>query len=152
MRMSSKNFCLDLESAVIMGGRPMATLVPSLTYSNSLLIFCDISANENHIELGSSITVVLLLTLTHFLLEIRPNLHLCQSVLPIIEQCKYVGLLLATDITEVKDIDREKRNLAMRRNCLIFKFYYCTDTAKCHSLWDTAAKSRLFLPRLSREK
>ena len=43
-----------------------------------------------------------------------------------------MGHILTASFTDDGDIDREKRNLAMRGNLLIRKFKLCSEEVKCH--------------------
>lgn len=123
------------------GGRPLnnfsyaddlAILAPCARALNSLLEICDIFARENCIEFSSSKSVVLLITPKHFTLDIRPNIYLGECNISYVERFKYLGHVLTADFTDDEDIDRERRNLAMRGNVLIRKFHFCTEEVKCH--------------------
>jgi len=47
---------------------------------------------------------------------------------------KYLGHILTASFTDDEDIDRVKRNSAMRVNLLIRKFNLCSEEVKCHLL------------------
>ena len=95
-----------------------------------LLAICDDFAKKNFIEFGAAKSVVLLVLRKAFNLETMPKIYLGGSVPSYVEMFKYLGHILFVSFTDDEDIDREKRNLAMRGNLLICIFF--TEEVKCH--------------------
>ena len=107
-------------------------LAPSARALNEMLAICDDFAKKNLIEFSAAKSVVLLVLPKTLKLVNKPNIYLGENVLSYVERFKYLGHILTATFTDDEDIDREKRNLAMRGNLLIRKFKMCSEVVKCH--------------------
>ena len=101
---------------------------------NKLLQICDEFARKNFIEFRSIKIVFILIPPPRYNVDTSPNLFLVEKILSNVTKFRYHGYIITRDLKDDDDIDRERRNLAVRGNFLIRKFSKCTDEVKCHGL------------------
>lgn len=146
------------------GGKPLnnfsyaddlAIIAPTARALNGMLVICSEFARENHIEFSASKSVVLVIVPPAVNISNKPNIFLGRNVLSYVEEFKYLGHIISQDLTDDADIDRERRNLAIRGNMLVHKFYFCSEDVKatlfrcycsqlyCCSIWSTYRQSTM---------
>ena len=64
--------------------------------------------------------------------ETKPNVYLGTVLLSYVDKFKYLGHIINDQLSDDEDIDRERRNLAIRGNVLIRRFAVCTNEVKFH--------------------
>ena len=110
----------------------LAILVPSASALNERSAVCDDFAKKNLIEFSAAKSVGLLVPPKTLKLVTKPNVYLGETVLSYVERFKYLGHILTASFTGDKNVDREKRNSAMRGNLLIRKFNLYSEEFKRH--------------------
>ena len=60
------------------------------------------------------------------------NVYLGTVLLSCVDKFCYLGHIINVELSNDKDIDRGKRNLALRCNVMILRFTGCTKEVKCH--------------------
>ena len=96
-----------------------------------MLDVCYDFASKNLIELSARKTVVIRVKSTCHMSETKPSVFLNHQMLTYVEEFKYLGHIWNEDFRDDEDIERERRNLAIRGNILIRKFGYCSEDIKC---------------------
>ena len=99
---------------------------------------CDEFAKENHKEYSPTKTVLLLVPTPCWNAEAKFNIYLRDVNLAFVDKLIYLGQIIIHDLKDEKDIDIERRNLAIRRNVLIRKFIKSTNKVKYRFFWSYA--------------
>ena len=108
----------------------LAILAPSAGALNCLLQICTDFAEENLIKYSPTKTVVMLIPAPRCKVETKPNVYLGTVLLSYVDKFKYLGHIINDQLSDDEDIDRERRNLAIRGNILIRRFTLCTNEVK----------------------
>ena len=147
-----------------LGSKPMNNLsyaddlvliAPSASALNDLLKVCHAFAIEHHIIFSGIKSVCMRILPPRVKLNNCPSIYLGQSELQFVDEFNYLGHTVTSDFSDDHDILKEMRKLCYRGNCLIRKFKFCNDDAKCmlfksfcytlycSSLWCNFRKSTL---------
>ena len=109
----------------------IAILAPTAFALNLMLDVCYDFASKNFIEFSARKTVVIRVKPPFHMTETKPSVFLNHQVLTYVEEFKYLGHIINEAFRDDEDIERERRNLAIRGNILIRKYGYCSDETKC---------------------
>ena len=108
----------------------LAVIAPTAKALNELLGICESFASQNYIEFSPTKTVVMLVSPVGSSFTNKPNIYLKDNVISYVDEFKYLGHIINNDLTDDKDIERERRSLATRGNLIAHKFHFCSDDVK----------------------
>ena len=94
---------------------------------NELLGICETFASQNQIEFSPTKTVVLLVSPVRSSFKKTPNIYLKDIVMSYVDDFKSLGHIINNDLTDDKDIERERRSLATKLNLIAHKFHFRSD-------------------------
>ena len=108
----------------------LAIVAPTARALNKLLEICVEFAQLNYIEFSAAKSVVLMTVPPSFCMLNKPNVYLGENVLSYVDEFKYLGHIISSDLSDDADIERERRSLATRGNMLAHEFNFCSDDVK----------------------
>lgn len=108
----------------------MVLLSPSIKGLRSLLRICEHYANEHGLRYNTSKTFMMVLKAGKGPENIPELKWSDGSVIEVVKSFKYLGHIIAEDLKDDLDIERERRALSIRCNMLARRFGKCTDDVK----------------------
>ncbi|KAG7304054.1 hypothetical protein JYU34_007818 [Plutella xylostella] len=110
----------------------MVLLCPSITALNKLLSICENYAVAHGLKYNAkkSEYVIFKAGTTTYAAADVPEISLCGTPLRRVEKFKYLGHWVTEDLSDICDIERERRSLAVRCNMLARRFARCTKAVK----------------------
>jgi exonuclease III len=114
----------------IMYADDVALFAPSAGALQNLLNICNGFALEADLVYNSKKTVCMCITNGKFQYSL-PCFHINDKQLDIVNEVKYLGHVITSDLSDDRDIDRQIRSVYCRVNMLVRKFSRCSDYVKC---------------------
>ncbi|XP_063386453.1 uncharacterized protein LOC134672461 [Cydia fagiglandana] len=108
----------------------MVLLSPSISGIQDLLTICERYADSHGLRYNASKSELLVFKAGTKSYPRTPQVKLGNTPLKIVEEFKYLGHWVTSSLTDNKDIERERRALAVRSNMLIRRFARCNRNVK----------------------
>ncbi|XP_063372171.1 uncharacterized protein LOC134660369 [Cydia amplana] len=108
----------------------MVLLSPSISGIQDLLTICERYAESHGLRYNASKSELLVFKAGTKSYSHTPQVKLGNIPLKIVEEFKYLGHWVTSSLTDNKDIERERRALAVRSNMLIRRFARCNKNVK----------------------
>ncbi|XP_061724850.1 uncharacterized protein LOC133530801 [Cydia pomonella] len=108
----------------------MVLLAPSVNALNKMLSICEQYAKAHGLKYNTSKSVMLVFKAGTKRYPRVPPAKLDNTPLSIVKEFKYLGHWVTESLSDDKDVERERRALAVRSNMLIRRFARCTKEAK----------------------
>lgn len=133
----------------------LALLSPSVRGMNALLRICEMFGIENDILYNPKKTVMMIFRSRALRNAILPEFELYGNTIREVTEYKYLGCYITHDLSDDKDIDRQRRKLYIAGNTLFRKFNMCSIAVKvrlfkafctpmyCPYLWCNYKKSSM---------
>ena len=130
----------------------LVLLSPSPTALQRLVNYCVDFTNVNDALYNSTKSKLLVVKSAQYNTVSVPPMLLNNVPLPIVDQIKYLGVFITSNMSDNTDIDRQKSYIYGRGNNLIKCFKYCTEDVKtllfksyctnlyCSHLWSVFTK------------
>lgn len=108
----------------------MVLLGPSVNALNKMLTVCQRYAEAHGLRYNTSKSVLLVFKARKKHYECVPPVKLYSTPLTVVKEFKYLGHWVTDTLSDNKDMERERRALAVRSNMLIRRFARCTNNVK----------------------
>ena len=103
----------------------LAILAPSHVGLSMLLSVCSDYGLEHDIKFNSAKSNIMIFCCKKFKDIHVPSFELNDNILPIVNQCKYLGHVITDDLKDDNDIARQYKIIYAQGNALIRKCYIC---------------------------
>ena len=108
----------------------MVLIAPNARAMNILLEICRMYALESFITYSTSKTEAMVIKPAGMQGLVPPKLYLGTHEISYVDCFKYLGHIITSDFTDDQDIERETRNLYIRGNTIVHKFYFMSNEVK----------------------
>lgn len=114
----------------IMYADDVVLFAPTAGGLQCMINICEKFGAEADLIYNEQKSVCLIFSKGHFAYY-KPKLLLNGKDLVLVDSVRYLGHILTSSMSDVRDIDRQIRSIYCRSNILIKKFYRCSDLMKC---------------------
>ena len=110
----------------------MVIAAPNARALNILLGICKKFASEHFITYSIEKTEAMLIKPSGIPSFVPPEIYIGDDVIGYVQNFRYLGHIISSDLSDDMDIERETRSLYIRGNTIIRKFHFVSSEIKCN--------------------